>query len=371
MRAVAVMFLARLGSLHALEQSGRGRFWGGWLGGSMPSDDTVGRVCALAKAEDVRGLLHHLYSRVKRMKALGPPRHGLMAAVLDGHESHATYRRSCPGCSQRIIHGAAGDRVQSYHRYVALLLLGGDGYMMLDAEAQRPGEDEVAAALRLFDRAVAAYPRAFDVVVLDGLYANSTVFNHVLEKGKDVIAVLRDPRRDLLRDAQSLFEDTDPVLREEAGCRYAWWDMEGFTTWPQVARPVRVVRSLERRTVRRQRDKAIEEQRSDWVWVTTLARARASTRTAVALGHSRWTIENQGFNDMVNRWHTDHVYKHQPQAMLVFLLLAMACLNVFLAFYRRDLKSVIRRKATMLHIARLILADLYASLASQPSRAPP
>ena len=47
LRSVVVMFLARLGSLNALEQSGPSRFWHRWLGRSMPSADTVGRVCAL------------------------------------------------------------------------------------------------------------------------------------------------------------------------------------------------------------------------------------------------------------------------------------------------------------------------------------
>jgi len=43
----------------------------------------------------------------------------------------------------------------------------------LDAEQQLPGEDEVACAIRLLDRVVAKYPRAFDVVIADALYARS------------------------------------------------------------------------------------------------------------------------------------------------------------------------------------------------------
>jgi hypothetical protein len=45
--------------------------------------------------------------------------------VPDGHENHATYLRHCSGCLQRTIHGAAGDRIQFYHRQVTLLLLPG------------------------------------------------------------------------------------------------------------------------------------------------------------------------------------------------------------------------------------------------------
>jgi hypothetical protein len=230
---------------------------------------------------------------------------------------------------------------------------------MLDAEPQRPREDEVAAALRLLDRVVKAYPRAFDVVAADGLYAVAPVFNHIVEKGKHVIAVLKDDRRDLYEDALSLMEAMRPTILKEGRCRLECWDIEGFTSWPQVRHPVRVVRTTETRTVKRQLDKEPERLESDWMWVTTLSRKQASTRAVVRIGHSRWTIENQGFNEMVNRWHADHVYKHEPTAMLVFWLLAMLCLNVFLAFYRRNLKPALRRSASMLHIACQIAAELY------------
>ena len=70
-------------------------------------------------AQGMRHAQHELYDRLKRIKALEPPGHGLMVAVLDGHESHATYRRHCAGCLKRTIHTETGDRIQYYHRYVS------------------------------------------------------------------------------------------------------------------------------------------------------------------------------------------------------------------------------------------------------------
>ena len=43
--------------------------------------------------------------------------------------------------------------------------------LLLDADPIRPGEDEIAAARRLFDRVIDCCPRAFDVALGDGLYA--------------------------------------------------------------------------------------------------------------------------------------------------------------------------------------------------------
>lgn len=370
MRSVVVMFLARLGSLNALEQSRPGRFWRKWLGHPMPSADTVGRVCAVTEPADIRTLAHHVYSRLKRAKALAPPAHGLMGAALDGHESHATYRRCCPGCLQRVIHTAAGDRTQYYHRHVTIQLVAKDLYLLLDAEPLAPGEDEVAAALRLLERVIQEYPRAFDVVLGDALYADSRFFNYVLRKGKDAMAVLKDDRRDLLADAQSLFMQTSPVTTNHGRTQTAQWDIQGFTSWPQVHQPVRVVASNETWIVKRQIDRRDEPRGSKWVWVTTLSKAQATTRAVVQLGHDRWKIENEGFNELTRRQHGDHVYKHDARAMLVFCLLAMLCMNIFGAFYRRNLKPALRRAVSMLHISREIAAELYGSLRRGAARAP-
>lgn len=369
-RALVVMFLSRLGSLNALEQSRPSRFWRQWLDGPVPSADTLGRVADLVRAEDLRAPLHHLYSRLKREKALAPPAHGLMAAVVDGHESHATFRRCCPGCLQRTIHTQAGDRIQYYHRHVALQLVGQNLSMILDVEPQRPGEDEVATALRLLERVLLAYPRAFDVIVGDAMYADPRLFNYALEHHKDALAVLKANQPGLLEDARGLWEQTPPERVSYGGHSRTCWDLEGFTTWPQVSRPPRIVRSLEKRTVRRQLDRQVEELSSDWVWVTTLSKTRASTVAVTQLGHDRWTIENQGFNELVNRWHADHVYKHRPNAMVVFWLIAVICLALFLAFYQRNLKPAARRAANMLQIARLVTAELLGRLPAGPARVP-
>ena len=168
-RALTVMFLTRLGSLNALTQTRPRRFRARWLGAAMPSADTLGRVTTQVEVSGLREVHRQVYTRLKRGKALPPPVHGLIAGVVDGHESHATFRRHCPGCLTRTIHTAGGDRTQYYHRHVTFQLVGAGWTLVLDAEPQRPGEDEVAAALRLLERVLALYPRAFEVVLADGL----------------------------------------------------------------------------------------------------------------------------------------------------------------------------------------------------------
>lgn len=358
------MLLARLGSLNALEQlKHEGRILKAFIEADLPSADTIGRVFSLIDPDSMRQAIHAIYTLLKRNKSLALLPHGLIPLNIDGHESHATYLRHCTGCLERTINkGTDSEKIQYYHRDVVAQLVFRDFSLPLDAEPQLPGEDEIACAIRLFRRVIAAYPRAFDVVAADALYAKSNFFNLILEHGKDVIAVLKDDRRDLLKDAHALFSNMAPTcVFDSNGTKIECWDAKDFQSWPQVSQPVRVIKTQEtKKPIRRQlNDNKLEDQPvSSWTWVTTLSPQRAHTQTAVQIGHGRWNIENNGFNEMVNHWFSDHVYKHDPTAMLNFFLLCMIAYIVFRCFFLRNLKPALRKCYTMLHIATEIKSEL-------------
>jgi hypothetical protein len=368
-RSLLVMVVTRLGSLNAVEQTRSSLFWRRFLKNALPSADTLGRVAAQMEPDPVRQALLDLYTDLKRNKALPPPWHGLMPLVLDGHESHATEHRHCSGCLERTISTAHGEHVQYYHRHVTAMLLGRDFPILLDAEPQRPGEDEIATALRLLERLLEHFPRAFDVVLGDALYTDPRFYNFLLDHGKDALTVLKNENRNLLADARALFETHSPQRFTEGSTTREVWDLEGFTTWPQVRQPVRVVRSRETTSSRRQLDGQLHDREADWVWVTTLSANRASTPAAVDIGHSRWSIENLGFNETTTRWGADHVYRHHPTAILIFCLMTMLAFNLFYAFFHRNLQPAYRSRHSAQHVARCLTSELYESLAE--NRAPP
>ena len=359
-----VLCWARLGSLNAWAQVGGARFWRTWLHEPTCSADSLGRIHALLNAEELRHGIHHVYARLKRNKAL-PDVQGLGVAVLDGHESHASYRRHCAGCLQRILHTDAGERIQYYHRHVTVMLLPATPpgrpavRLLVDHEPQRPGDDEVVTARRLLTRVLAAYPRAFDVVLGDGLYAQAPFLNFLLAHHKHALVVLKDERRNLYQDVAGLFDQVLPQAGAYRSRACRWWDFPDLDSWPQVAAPVRVVRSLETSAVRRQLDHQAEFHTRDWIWVTTLPWPQVPTERVVRLGHQRWDIENYGFNELVTDWHADHVFKHDPNAIECFLLIAFLAYNLFHAFFALNLKPAGRQGKTQLFWARLIAAELH------------
>ncbi len=146
-KAVLAIYWSRLGSLNALTLTRAAKFWKSWLEAPLCSADSLGRIVAGLEADSLRQGIHHVYERLKRNKAL-PDLHGLAVAVLDGHETSASYRRCCPGCLKRTTNSG---QTQFYHRNVTLMLLCGSPpnrpaiRLLLDLEPQQPGEAELAA----------------------------------------------------------------------------------------------------------------------------------------------------------------------------------------------------------------------------------
>ena len=83
----------------------------------------------------------------------------------------------------------------------------------------------------------------------------------------------------------------------------------------------------------------------------------------VHLGHQRWDIENYGFNELANEWHSDHIFKHDPGAIECFLLVVFLAYNIFHVFLARNVKPSVRQGKTQIFWARLIAAELYSEVA--------
>lgn len=354
-----IMALGQLGSLNALEQIKKQSYWQRWLGAGLASADTLGRGFSNTDADSIRKAIRHAYSRLKRNKALEPAYAGMIALIIDGHESHRSQLRCCSGCLKRRLHTRDGIKRENYHRHVMASLLCEGVCLPLDMEPQWPGEDEVSCATRLLIRVLKAYPMAFNLILADGLYMRAPFFKLARKYKKDVIAVLKDERRDLLKDAKGLFKQEKPTFYQDGKVERQCWDIEHFASWEQLGREIRVVCSLERKRVKRQRTKKIHYESSEWIWASTISKQRLSTEDFVKFGHDRWKIENNGFNELVNYWHADHVYCHNPAAIEAFGLLTMLAYILFHAFIGRNLKAVIRHKYTKKHLARMITAEIY------------
>lgn len=325
----------------------------------------MGLAATKLRNDDIRAIVKAVYSKLKRNKALKSGFHdNLFFLVLDGHECCSSYLRSCEDCLEREITTANGAKTQYYHRYATAMLISADGICIpLDIEMQRGGEDEVACAVRLLERLCEMYPRAFDVVMADGLYARAPFFKKAVSLNKEVIAVLKDERRDLIKEARSRCEGMsgESFVRSN-GATVTAWDLENCRDWTQLDMPVRVVRTIETTTVRRQNTGMVEKSTSEWLWVTTISKKHLSIKQFVEVAHHRWDIENKGFNELATFWHLNHVYKHDANAIVAFTLMTMLSYTLFHAFLYLNVKAIARIRKTKRYFQRLIMASFYVYL---------
>jgi len=188
---------------------------------------------------------------------------------------------------------------------------------------------------------------------------------------KYILVVLKDERRDLYEDVLGLCKILKPHEGKFRKRQCLWWDVQNLTTWPQVTSPMRVVRSQETYFVRRQATKELTLETSEWMWVTNLPPSLASTELVVRLGHARWDIENYGFNELVNGWHADHVYKHDPYAIEALYLVVFIAFNIFHAFLFLNVKPEFRKRKTEAFWIRVFIAEIYPKgLKNKHVRAP-
>ena len=349
---IFLMFLCRLASFNELEQYANQSSWRRWLRHAAPSIDEIAYVSERIELSSLREVLASIYTRLMRNKVLKPMR-GWRVAAVDGHEIGCSYKRCCDECLTRNVEVKDGHRLQYYHRIVAFQLLGEDFRLLLDAELIRKGEDEVAAATRMIERVLQRFPRSFDILTGDALYAKAPLLNLLRPHGKHALMVLKDERRDLFIDAEALFAQQEPQTVQEGATTSQQWDIGGFTSWPQVEQPVRVVRSLEFTHVRERIGKQWSHsvKTHDWIWVTTLSQGETPTRSVVRFGHARWQIENQGFNEVVSSWHCDHYFHHHPISIVALRLILFIAHAIFHCFITRNLKPSFRHGHTNIYWA--------------------
>jgi hypothetical protein len=244
--------------------------------------------------------------------------------------------------------------------------------VVLDVEMIREGEGEVAAAKRLLERVFRHYSRFFDVIVGNAIYLEGPFFKFCLDHNKDVLAVLKNNNPALLEDAKAIFSEVKPVVRHKDKRSIRLWDCEGFGACENFPVPLRIIHTRETETPRSRIAGRWEnfEDTSCWYWATTLSKSRCPSFVARQAGHHRWDIENDLFNTLVNQFSLNHCFKHDPVAILNFILTLFIAFVLIQSFYQRNLKPQLRRIFNTL----ISLADeLHASLAaaSTPARKRP
>jgi hypothetical protein len=327
-------FVFRLPSFQQLESELAQPALQRWIGASRAfSDDALRYSLAGFDLEALERMLTDINRTLKRNKVFDADRvQGRIVAALDGIEVLSSYSRHCDSCLERRVTvrkaGVKVEQLQYYHRAVGCQIITGPVKTFLALEWLRPGEGEDTAALRLLRNLPERYgSRFFDILLLDALYAQAPVFKLAAEAGWDVVVSLKQNHRELYQSAVALFarRPADCHLTERSGGKsyqIQIWDTDGLPFSVDHPQPVRVVRSEESLTQNHYRRGKLtpETTEHEWLWITTLDPPAFPATLVRRLGHDRWKLENNGWNDLTQNWAFKHGFlhacKHRPPAGL-------------------------------------------------------
>jgi len=335
--------VAQIPSLLQLEKETELPQWQNWVGyHKRISDDALSYVSERMDPNKLRRAAHWINRKLKRGKAFEDNKiNGLLAASLDANEQFCSDHRCCEDCLTREItskdaHGQPVTHTQYYHKQVYAQLSGPKLSVILDFEPMRQGEEECAAALRLLARLRENYgPRFFDVVVVDAWYTNGPFLKAVVQMGWPVVSVLKQERYDIYKEALALTKGQPPKETAERNHRKVEiWDLRDMTftdTYNEAVRVVRVRESWKQRE-RAGEEWVIKDKEENWIWVVAGDLDGYSGAVIRDLGHLRWKIENNAFNELTQGWHLTHCAHHHPVSIPVLLWIKIIAFTLFHAF---------------------------------------
>jgi hypothetical protein len=326
-------FVFRLPSFQQLEAELAQPALQRWVGADRAFRDDVLRYSLSGfSLEGLQSLLVGINRTLKRNKAFDAGRvQGRIVAALDGIEVLSSYSRCCDACLERRVtvrkNGVKTEQLQYYHRAVGCQIVSSPVKAFLDFEWLQPDEGEETAALRLLRRLPQLYGSSFfDILLLDALYAQTAVLDLAQQVGWDVVISLKQNQPDLYKSAVRLFgqrsaDASFTERRDRKTYQVLLWDTEGLPFSGNDPRLVRVLRSEETLTENHYRhDQLQTEQTShEWLWITTLDPKTFPAPQVRRLGHDRWILENNGWNDLRQHWALKHGFlhacRHRPQTI--------------------------------------------------------
>lgn len=286
---------------------------------------------------------------------------GRVVAAVDGIEICSSFLRYCDRCLerkvQREVDGEIAERIQYYHRIVAVTVVSTPFPIPLGIRFQNPGEAEVTCARALLQELVGCLGRRFlDVLVADALYLQKPFVEALEALGLDWVITLKDNQPELLAEAERLTSG-EPDHQEVSTKQvlHLWHAPEVY--WPVADRSVRVVQTVriqekERIAVspgqtQKKKRKEVVCQQSTNFYASNLELGSIPPRFIHELGCSRWVIDTEVFQTLTTEGHLKHPSVHQDhdRALVVLTMIRLLAYTLTQVFYHRQIRSHFRRNS--------------------------
>jgi hypothetical protein len=270
--------------------------------------------------------------------------------AVDGTMTSCYAKHRCQYC--RPQHDEQQTLLGYRHHVVLLSVVGSAMPLPCDVELYGPGDSELAAALRVLRRGIAALgPRYADYVVADGKFASARFLHALGALGVHAVVRLKNNVPTLYAAARQRYAGLPPTGRfHDRGDEVEVWDAEDFVPWDGLRwKTVRVL--LYRQT--KPDGRVIEA-----MWLTDWPLAQVSSHGLFRMAKSRWAVENEGFNVAKTLHGMEHLCHHHANSIVVNWLLLLLALTIERLYRVRHVHRGGRGVRTAIQFVRALRINL-------------
>lgn len=248
---------------------------------------------------------------------------GRIPISIDGTGYYCSGKKSCPHClvktlrngEERYYHQMLG-AVQMHPDVKTVFPVGGEAIVRQDGATKNDCEQN--AAKRLIPRLSNELKQDKLLFVLDGLYATGPMIKLIKEHQASFITVIKEGY--VLVQAQRLAEQN--TLEQHAWSNGKTKSTVRFTNGLILngQHQELLVNYVEYQQLDIKTGKTVYTN----TWITDIPITKANVREIVAVGRSRWKIENETFNTLKNQgYHLEHNYGHGKKYLATNFALLM------------------------------------------------
>jgi hypothetical protein len=266
-------------------------------------DNTVGHGLEHIGIQALEAELTRAPKQLKRNKAFRDTIGGLHLVALDGTE---TFRSTSIHCNQCLVYHVKtkdGSMTHYVHRTVVAQKVGTQLKPVLACEKllpkdtqekddKTPGhEGELTASKRLVLKVIRLYGSQFvDVFTTDALYMNQPFVSHLSERGKYLIARVKDERTTLYQEILALAPLVEPICGadKDGARRYQIYEISNLHQSIGWSIPLRGFLVAEQ--TRQVKNKPITWTQQCFLCATTLPKWKADADVVRQIVHAKWGI---------------------------------------------------------------------------------
>lgn len=175
-------------------------------------------------------------------------------------------------------------------------------------------EFEPNVGIKLIQKLKKTYGNGIDVIVGDAIYLRESVIKTVLKEGNNGVFRLKENNKLLLENAKGVFKLSKAKKYNSKEKKIEYWS-ENFEYYGYKVKVVKF------------KEEDIKGKKQETYVVCT--DTKMSEKTINKIIHARGKIENEGFNELKNKWNMSHCYIANENAIDVIIQMIMMSYNLW------------------------------------------